>query len=188
MNTWLFNPFRYIAGSKALLIGLSAMMISAVIGYFSMSHFDGAIDFHVGRISPFYVHVTEQIIAWLCVTTAMFLSAKIWSASTIRLIDVAGTMALARWPGVLAAIIGFGIRINHSTSPEKLLASLTPLTVIYAMLSAVCMIWMIALMYNAFVVSCNMKGSRGVLAFIGSLIAAELLSKFILILAYKHLI
>ncbi len=44
MKIWLFNPFKYIAGAKALLIGLALMLATAVIASFSLTHFDGVID------------------------------------------------------------------------------------------------------------------------------------------------
>jgi hypothetical protein len=46
-------------------------------------------------------------------------------------------------------------------------------------------IWTVALMYRAYAVSCNIKGVKAVVTFIVSLIGAEALSKFAILLLLK---
>jgi hypothetical protein len=46
MRIWLFNPFKYIAGSKALLIGWTVMLATAGVAFLSKTQFDGVIDVH----------------------------------------------------------------------------------------------------------------------------------------------
>ena len=46
LSQWLFNPFRFIAGFKALLLGLAIVWISAFVGSLSNTHFDGVLDAH----------------------------------------------------------------------------------------------------------------------------------------------
>jgi hypothetical protein len=186
MRKWLFNPFIYIAGAGALLMGWVFMTVTAVVGYYSLTHFDGPIDMHVGRAAPIQFYFIEQLVSWLCLTAAFFAAGKLFSHSRIRFIDVAGTMALARWPALVSAVIGFGIDIpSELNSLEKLTAAITPATILFALLSCVMLIWMIALMYNAFVVSCHIKSSKATVVFIGGLIVAEIISKLILSQVYK---
>ncbi len=187
MKKWLFDPFVYIAGGKALLLGSLAMALTAVIGYFSHSHCDGAIDLHFGARSPLWVYFGEQLINWLSITVIFFLSGKYFSISSPRLIDVAGTVALARWPMIFSVIIGFGVQMTppRGATVQELMAAITPLTVVCSLLSLVFVIWMIALLYNAFAISCNFKGSRGIGLFITSLLLAEILSKMLLQLLDK---
>src|SRR5436190_5111716 len=111
MKKWLFNPFVYIAGSRALLTGLLAMMATAVAGYYSHAHFDGVIDLHNGRISPFTTHILELLIDWICITLLLYLGGVLFSGSRIRFIDVAGTLALSRWVLLFPALIGLGIHM-----------------------------------------------------------------------------
>ncbi len=189
MKKWLFNPFVHIAGGRALLLGLLAMAATAVIGYFSHTHFDGVIDIHTGRVSPFTTHVLEQMIDWLTMTVVFYLAGVIFSGSKIRLIDVAGTMALARWVMIFPAIIGFGIRAGNFSYKvrENLMEAapkmtsdvsklLTPQNIALSLLCVVFSIWMIALMYNAFSVSCNMKGGKAAAVFTVSIIVTELIA------------
>jgi hypothetical protein len=182
MKKWLFNPFVYVAGERALFIGIVAMMATAVVGYFSHTHFDGVIDMHNGRISPIGVHIAEQVIDWLCLTIILYIGGLIFSSSKIRLIDVAGTMALARWVMIFPAIIGFGI--HAPDAPPKMLSDvmkmLTPTVIALGLLSLLFIIWMIALMYNAFTVSCNMKGGKATGVFIVGLIIAEIAASLII--------
>src|SRR4051812_45608613 len=108
MKKWLFNPFVYIAGAKSLLIGWVIMLATAVIGYYSKTHFDGVVDLHTGYATPLYAYFFEQIIDWGCFALVFYIAGAIFSSSSIRFIDVAGTAALARWPVIFSAIIGFG--------------------------------------------------------------------------------
>jgi hypothetical protein len=185
MKKWLFNPFIYVAGGKALVIGLLVMAATAVTGYYSNAHFDGVIDMHVGKVSPLLIYLIEQVVDWSLLAVTFFAAGKLFSTSSIRIIDIAGTLALARWPALFSAVIGFGIQTPEFIAPEKLLASVTPTFVALSLLSVVFMIWMIALMYNAFTVSCNMKGGKAVGIFITGLLIAEILSKLILFQVYK---
>jgi hypothetical protein len=188
MKKWLLNPFVYVAGSRALLLGVAAMTLTAVIGFYSHAHFDGAVDMHVGKISPLPVYFVEQFINWSTLSILFYVAGKLFSRSSIRFIDVSGTTALARWPTIMVAILAFGIHTPaKSTSPDQLLASITIGTIIFALATLVFLIWMIALLYNAFSVSCNLKGPRATGIFIGTLIAAEILSLFIHSFAFNHL-
>jgi hypothetical protein len=53
--------------------------------------------------------------------------------------------------------------------------------IIFALILIPFGIWMIALMYNAYTVSCHLKGARAVISFIVALLVAEIVSKVILI-------
>ena len=41
--SWLFKPFQYIAGTKALILGLIVMLLLSVLGYLGNTHFNGVI-------------------------------------------------------------------------------------------------------------------------------------------------
>ena len=46
-------------------------------------------------------------------------------------------------------------------------------------------VWMVALMYRAYAVSCNIKGAKAIITFIVSLIGAEVLSKAVILRLLK---
>jgi hypothetical protein len=183
MKKWLFNPFVYVAGTRALLIGIAVMAVTAVIGVHSNAHFDGVIDMHAGRITP------AQLIDWGLVVVLFYAAGLLFSRSSIRFIDVAGTMALARWPMIFCALLSFGIPpLGQVHTLDEVLKAITPTAIAIGLLGLVFTIWMIALMYNAFKVSCNMKGGEAIGTFIVALLIAEVLSHVMLHQLYNHFI
>lgn len=178
---WLFNPFVYVAGTRALLVGWGIMLLTVAVSFFSRTQFDGAIDMHTaGHSSSIMVLLIEQLVDWGCVVLLFYPGGLIFSRSYVRFIDVAGTMALARWPMLIAATVGFGLVVPQTDSVDVLIKSITPSMVLLSVVSVLFGIWMIALMYNAFTVACNIKGGRAIGVFIGCLLIAEIASKFIL--------
>ncbi|MVN20847.1 hypothetical protein [Mucilaginibacter arboris] len=181
MKKWLFNPFIYVAGWQALGLGLLLMAITCVIAFFSQTHFDGGIDVHFGAGFPLLVCALEQLNAWLSTVIVFSAAGFILSKSAIRIIDIAGTMALARVPMILAAVIGF-VPALHQVDLNHISANF----LIWSLIALLFSIWMIALMYNAFTVSCNVKGNKAVVGFIVSIILAEILSKIMIVQVYHH--
>ena len=186
---WLFNPFRFIAGFKALLLGMAIILISAFVGSFSNTHFDGVLDVHVGLEAPLWLFFAEGLINWICMVIPLFFFGLIVSRSSFRMIDVFGTQALARWPYLITAVVMlpdanqrvFAYLMSKliQTAPAAAIGSIDVLIFGFAMIATILMtIWMVALMYRAYAVSCNIKGAGAVITFIVSLIGAEVLSKF----------
>jgi hypothetical protein len=173
MSTWIFNPFKYIAGLKALIIGWAIMLATACVAFLSKTHFDGVIDVHCGLIISLPWYILEQLIAWTSAVIIFYMAGLIFSGSSIRFIDVAGTMALARWPASFVALINFAM--PHVNNIHDISAGF----IITALAGLIFVIWMIALMYHAFTVSCNMKGSKATIVFIGALLVAEVFSKIV---------
>ena len=141
MKTWLINPFTYIAGYKALITGFMFMTVTLVISFYSKTHFDGAIDAHIGLQTPFSVYVVEQIIAWGSVVLTCYIVALIISRSAFRFIDLAGTIALSRAPMLLVSIIGF-MPVLQNTKPGQV----SNAVLLIALVMIIPVIWMIALM------------------------------------------
>ncbi len=185
MKKWLFNPFVYVAGSKALAMGLLAMVAAAGAGYFTSSHFDGVLHMSPGISTPLWIFLAEQIVCWLSVTAMLLAGAALFSPSRTRLVDMAGTQALARWPAIIIGLLGAGVHAPKDLTPAAIADSITPVTIICAVLSLTFVVWMVALFYNAFKVSANMKGGKGVAVFVISLLLADFLSRIILSQLYK---
>lgn len=175
IRTWIFNPFVYIAGFKALILGLVAMLITAPIAFYGRVHFDGAIDLHVGAKTAYWLYLAEPLLAWIIVAITFYLTGIILSKSKIRFIDFIGTTALARVAMLPGAIISLLPPIQH-LSPENM----TPAMVLASILLLVPMIWLIALLYNAFIISANIKGGKAIIGFITALVLAEVISKMAL--------
>jgi hypothetical protein len=188
LATWLFNPFLYVAGTKALLIGWAAILLAGFLGSLSKTHFDGVLDMHTGIAAPSWVFIAEGFVAWICLTATLLIAGRIMSRTSFRTIDLAGTQALARWPTVVVGLIALpkgyqrfnahlveqilkhGDRIEFAGTDAFIFAA-----VALGMIVLLC--WMAFLMYASYSVSCNLKGTKAVLSFIGALIVAEILSK-----------
>jgi hypothetical protein len=195
MKTWIYNPFEYIAGYKALFIGLAVMLLSTFLGSLNGSHFDGAIDMHIGTHTASFFYYIETFISWFITALIFYLIGIVLSKSSVRPVDVLGTMAFARIPLILTLIAGFfplteqlkGLNpADPQETAQKIISILPTLLLISAPIVA-SLIWTITLMFNAYKISCNLKGARLISSFIIGLIAAEILSKMAIYAAYKHL-
>ena len=198
ISQWLFNPFSFVAGYQALLLGLGIMLISAFIGFLGNTHFDGVLDVHTGLEAPLWVFLAEGIIDWMSLAIPLFFFGLIVSTSALRIIDVPGTQALARWPYLITAIVMLpeANRRAGAYLVAKLGFAAAPAAINYrdmfifgfAIIVGIFMaIWMVALMYKAYTVSCNIKGTRAIITFIVGLIGAEVLSKLSILLLFKRL-
>jgi hypothetical protein len=190
---WLFNPFYYIAGWQALVLGLIAMFAASFIGALSRSHFDGVLDFHTGAATPLWVYPVENLINWLSLATPLMLAGRLISTSRPRAIDVFGTQALARFPTVLTALAALLPGYQRQVSRFMLLdMTIHPADAIMfgitALVVLIAIVWMVALMYRGFAVSCNVRGGGAIGVFIVSLLVAEAVSKFLLVLLFEHVV
>lgn len=179
MKTYLLNPFSRIAGLKSLLLGLFIMSLTSIISVWNHCHFDGALDVHIGAQTSNWFYFIEPLIDWLCLFIFLFIAGKFASASRIRLIDVAGTVVLARWPMIIVALLAF-MTLNEPVNINDIKTS----QIVFGMATLVFAIWMVALLYNAYAVSCNAKGSKAIVSFIIALILAESVSKLIILKMY----
>ena len=186
---WLFNPFQFVAGATALCAGLGVMLATALLASATGVHFDGVLDCHFGGTgAPLWLHLGEVIVDWVCMGVILTVCGLLFSRSSFRIVDVFGTQALARAPylvvaavsllaparnavGELAAAMQTGDGLSGIDTGDALLAGVTLL------LCVLMGIWMVALMYRAYSVSCNLKGPKAIGSFIAALIAAEIVSK-----------
>jgi hypothetical protein len=169
----ILNPFQRIAGWEALLVGVAAMALTAVIGKLNNVIFDGVIDVHFMAVFGYSAAFAMQAVNLFALFLTMWLAGICFSKSKLRAIDIAGTMALAHAPMLLLAIVFF-----LPIAPESLYD--IPRLIISGIITILFSIWTIVLMYNAYSVSCHLKGVRAVVSFIGALIVAEILSKVVL--------
>jgi hypothetical protein len=194
--TLLFNPFFYIAGVKALGLGLAAIFLAGLVGSWGHTHFDGVLDTHVGASAPLWFFLAEGIIDWLCLGVVLWVCGKIISSSAFRAVDLLGTQALARWPAFIISVIAlpkafqrFGRELLEQLKQGKFQVNTADavifLGIVIAMIPFLC--WMVALMYKSFSVSCNVKGGKAIGMFIAGLVVAEILSKLCLALVMDHM-
>jgi|GEM_PF-295012 len=182
---WLFNPFSRIAGWPALLIGLVAMALTAWLSSMGGLSFNGVLDAH---LAPSFLRgaLIMQGVAWVSVVLCMWLVGTVFSRTRphTRLLDIAGTMAFSRLPLLLAAAVATPLALSKLQGNILDGLSVRDMAgiVLLGVVVLVGVAWMVALMYNAYATCFNLRGVRGALSFIGALISAEALSKWLLAL------
>jgi len=177
---FLINPFIRIAGWQAFGLGLLFVILMGLLGTYSGIAFDGVIDMHMIDISLLqsFLYLGIDLV---CLVVVIWLTGLIVSKN-FRFIDILGTMILAKAPFLLLSIAGF-----FTTTPDLSEIYKDPYIifqsvsfVILIALSIPVIIWSITLMFNAFRVSCDIKGSKLTVAFIVALLVSEALSKVLI--------
>lgn len=170
----LVNPFRYVAGVRALTAGLALIAAAScwlhALGLCQDSylHFSPAPDgFTVWHVAAL------QIGMWLAPALALYGCGRMLSPSRIRLVDVLGTTALAQAPILLLLVpLSIGpLRALVDRTAAELLAGTLPTPGQTAALAAMG-IWSLAALalfyarnYQAYALSCNLKGWRAALSY-----------------------
>ena len=185
-STWLFNPFHYVAGGAALLLGLALVVAAGLVGAMGHTHFDGVLDFHSGRPAPLWIFVAEGLVDWLAMTAFLLVAAFLLARTRFRAVDVMGTQALARAPTLVTAAVTLlpWYRRTIGDAVTGGIASPADLSVgfyIALLVGLLMIVWMVQLMYRGFAVSCNVSGGRAVASFIVALILAEAVSKIMVL-------
>lgn len=192
ISQWLFNPFYYMAGMKALTMGVIIILITDYLVFLKDCRFNGLLIFYFRPFhDPLWLCVSGGIISWLLLSILLFISGKIISKSRIRIIDVLGTQALAQFPylfvalavmipGMIQAYTRFFYSFFSGNGGWQLFSmDMSPDLIVFVigfMLQLVTATWMIVLMYQAFVVSCNVTGRKAVTAFFISLLIGQAIS------------
>ena len=177
----VINPFTRIAGWQASGLGLVIVVVTGIIGTFSNVAFDGVIDMHLTQNLTF-VHSFEFLaIDIVSLVLVMTITGFIISKG-FRIIDILGTMTLAKAPYLILAIAGY-----FTVSPDINEIMKNPFIVfqsvsfiILTLLSIPVTIWGITLFYNAFKTSCDVKGGKLIVAFITALLVSEIISKMLI--------
>ena len=150
-------------------------------------HFDGLLDFHPGYSVSFWVPVVEGLVNWSVISALLVLVSLFIAPRTVRVVDIAGTQALARFPLLLAALacVPAPVRDGNAelvaAAADGRMATPAAASLVAGLLVVACAIWMVWLMWKAFAVSCNQRGARAVAIFVAAVIAGELATKFLLI-------
>ena len=175
----LFNPFRYIAGTKALVWGLIFIISEIVLLYGNGYVMDG------------FVHITHkpdgvlmwqaslvQIVMWLLPALLLYVCGFVMSHSKIRVIDILGTTAFAQLlllPIIVPMLIPAVADMLNSVSeialdPSSAGSAVESLpTVSILLLGVWSLVWLIMFYvwnYNALSTSCNVRGVKAIAVYI----------------------
>ncbi len=178
-HLWLFNPFHFLAGGQALAGGLVCIALTAWLGGIFDYRFTGVISFQRTAPAPLWHAIAQGLMAWAIPSVLLYIGGRLISRSRVRPIDVFGTQALARAPGLLIALIVVSPPfrdlttslitrgISHLSTAQ--LALLSSVGIVLILL----LVWIVLLMYRAFAVSCNVAGGRAIAVFIAAIALGE---------------
>lgn len=172
----IFNPFRYIAGTKSLVFGLIFIATSILLLYSGGYIQDSYI--HIGMAAaPLWKVAAMQILWWVLPAGILYLCGLMLSKSRIRVIDILGTTAFAQLillmmiaPMLLPAVQNASLEMVATLQSGGIPTPGLPL-MIYSIWSFICLALFYIWNYNAFAVSCNVSGWKAILAYIGVQIA-----------------
>ncbi len=194
MNKNIYNPFNRVAGVEALGIGLVVMLIISIIAHYTLVTFPSILSAHVGsKVQlPILRNISQVFGHWFIFSTILYLIAYFAGKTQIRAIDVFGTQALARIPFLIFASLGyvdFNLTIDSITKsiakngtqvsglPHIPLSGIVFLAA-FVLVTLCILVWVIALMYNAFRVSTNIKGEKSVILFIFAILISMVVSYY----------
>ena len=174
----LFNPFRYIAGTKSLVWGLIFIISEIVLLYGNGYVMDG------------YVHITYkpddmllwpaalvQVVMWLLPALLLYCCGLVMSHSKIRVVDILGTTAFAQLlllpiivPMLIPAVADMLKTVADAALDPSFVSIIDTLPVVPLLLFAVwSLVWLILFYvwnYNAFSTSCNVRGAKAITVYI----------------------
>ncbi|MBQ5701812.1 MAG: hypothetical protein IIV68_06790 [Alistipes sp.] len=168
----IFNPFRYIAGTKSLVFGLIFIATSTLLLYSGGYIQDSYI--HIGMAAaPLWKVAAMQILWWILPAGILYLCGLLLSKSKIRIIDILGTTAFAQLilllmiaPMLLPAVQNSTLEVVATLQSGGVPTPGLPL-MIYSVWSFICIAFFYIWNYNAFAVSCNVSGWKAIATYIG---------------------
>lgn len=178
MSAWLFKPYLFVGGAQGMGWGTVILLLHIPLALMFDIRFDGALDIHlVPEVGLWYIPMVDLLVAWGVMVLCMYLAAKLFS-SPIRLIDIAGAVAIARIPLLISIIPAMLLLPEAQTVEEFLSLYATEMIwlMVAAFLSLLFLIWFLTLLFQAFKINSNLKGVRLWGGFLGSVIVAEGLS------------
>lgn len=183
----LINPFLYIAGGKALAWGLAIIAIETAwlcgIGFIQDSYLHFA---PAPAVNTLVKTAAMQLAMWLSPALLLWLCGLMLSRSKIRLIDILGTTALAQAPLLLLLLpLSIG-RLNDmlKAAAEAVRSGGVPelptvLLLLYGLWGLAVIILFYIRNYQAFSVSCNLRGWRAAVPLIVVVVLVTVLSQYI---------
>lgn len=188
LANWLFNPFVRIAGATSLVGGFFVIGVGGLAAAAADIRFDGLLDMHFVHSVPVWLPILEGLLSWITISLLFVLIAQFFGGSRrVRLIDITGTQALARAPLLPAAAICMlpSIRNSLAELPPALqtndFAAVSSGVLLAGLIMLAGIVWTVVLMWNAFSVSCNIKGGRSIALFIVAVVIGELATKFLIL-------
>ncbi|MCK4649235.1 hypothetical protein KAT51_06910 [bacterium] len=185
-----YNPFEKLKGIRAFILGVIVVLATSVVGWVCGVHFDGALDMHLWKVFPTYkIVLGESLINWLSLGLSFWILALLISKKKENPLTYLGTIGVARFPYLLAALVGSkftagkyleAITLTEKTMSIQLERLMQPGFIIIGIMITLFAIWGIVLYFFAFKESSKLSGGKIAFAFILGIIIAEVISKLLI--------
>lgn len=183
----IVNPYTRIAGLPAFGLGLIFTILIGFTGAANGVVFDGVLDVHFPGNVTIVNSFLYLAIDLFSLVLVMFL-AGLFVSRSFRFVDILGTMTLSKAPFLILALAAYFVTVpdlkDILKDPNIVFQSTSFLFIL--ILSFPIIIWNITLIYNAFKVSCDVKGTTLNLNVIFGLLFAEIISKALIYLLIKN--
>jgi hypothetical protein len=185
---WVYNPFEFVAGWSAFGIGIVILAITTVVGFFGNMVFYG-ISAKTIPVITWSLAFSLQALGLAVLISVMCLMALLF-AKGFRFQDILGTVTLAKYPLLLMAFLSLvfskklaAIDYTRLTNNDFAFSDIAFLLV-FSLFVLIILFWSIALLYNAFKVSTNLKGNKCAGLFIATLFISEIIIQLIVLATY----
>ncbi len=188
----LLFPTEHLSTATALGLGAGAAAVGLLLGLFHV-RFDGALDtHHTSRPVPFGVGLVDLAVSWPLPALLFWGAARLFARKG-RLVDHLAAVGVARIPavlsGVVIAVLGPLMPPPPTVVPGEAITLELGAWVMPALLIAAgtlpFLVLFITLLVTTFRTASGLRGARLALAFIPTLLLAEVLSKVALLAASR---
>ncbi len=195
---WWLDPFSRVAGWQALGWGLLVQAGMVAVAISGGVLYDGAADLHIApKQAPAWFYGALPVITWLVVALVFLAAGKLFSRSRQRVVDYFGTVALARFPYLVAgallhpAVLGEPFlelgKAAAGAPAEQIVRRLMhspglPWVLLGLLLTLVLVAWLALLTYRALAVSSGLRFPKSLWVFLGAAFVAEILTKAAVVL------
>jgi hypothetical protein len=188
-STFLLNPFQKIAGFKALFLGIITILLTSALALKAKIYFLGPLSTinasALGKQSinhPFAFILYQNIVCWLTLAILLMITAKILQKNKIRIIDFLGTVALARFPTLIATLYLMLTRIYYPSILDVDFSKGYPLhfsiiQYIFSIPAIILVIWQAVIYFYAFKESSGLTGKKLSFGFLVTIVLAEFIAQ-----------
>ncbi len=176
-NSILINPFKRIAGIKALLLGFILLVLMSILGSYANIYYDGVLGYLLPdgiktTVKPnFFLLCYQNIIASVVLAAFFLLAALLYRKKRIRPIDFFGMVALSRYPLFISVIFTFleklirpeEFKIDYSKGIEL---HFSVFGTVSNLLFTLCFIWQIITYFFALKEASGLEGKSLWISFI----------------------
>jgi hypothetical protein len=189
MKALIFNPFEKISEKKLLLIGITSMIVGAILGYLFNARYDGIFDLHFEKNTSYFNALLDILIS-VSTTCLLLLAIGKYTNPKTRLIDIFNTCTIAKIPFYVLTLFNINNWIYYSSAKlvESLQHNLMKMpslsefipVLLFSLLTILGLVLSVLLLFNGYKVATNAKGTKSIGLFVVALFLAEIFSKIII--------